>query len=117
MQVFQEEVESVYPCLQTDRLIQNSAELLQMGRMSEDAAASRAGPVGIKDLHLAKLALATATVIEGHGCSEDSATLVASVEGSVLSILKPSWDLKDLQLLILLVRTCVPHLVPKTAVL
>ncbi|KLU92635.1 hypothetical protein MAPG_11580 [Magnaporthiopsis poae ATCC 64411] len=104
IEVFREEVESVYPCLQTERLVRNSAELLQMGRMSEDAVASRAGSIGIKDLHLAKLALATATVIEGNGrIEEDSATtLVASVERSVLSVLKPSWELKDLQLLILL---------------
>lgn len=107
IRVFQEEVESVYPCLQIDRLVQNSAEILQVARMPEyaaqDAATDRDGRVGIKDLHLAKLAIATAIVIEGHGQSEDSAMLVAPVECSVLSILKPKRELRDLQLLILLV--------------
>jgi hypothetical protein len=106
MTVFKEEIESVYPCLDTDELTQNSAELLEFGRMSEAAQQAnnnRLGRVTIKDLHLSKIALATAMVIETHGKSQTSTMLIGPVERSILNILRPSRELRDLQLLILLV--------------
>ncbi|KAL6689779.1 hypothetical protein J3F84DRAFT_353933 [Trichoderma pleuroticola] len=106
IRVFQEEVESVYPCLDTNYLISNAPEVIRLGKLSKDATQSISDKedscVGFKDLQLAKIAIATAMVIEGHGKSDNSTIMVTSVEGSVMSILRPIPGLKDLQLLILL---------------
>ncbi|KAL7905163.1 hypothetical protein GGI35DRAFT_483662 [Trichoderma velutinum] len=106
IRVFQEEVESVYPCLDTNYLISNAPEVIRLGQLSKDATSNTTykenSYVGFKDLQLAKIAIATAIVIEGHGKSDNSTTMVTSVEGSVMGIPRPNPGLKDLQLLILL---------------
>lgn len=109
IRVFQEEVESVYPCLDTNYLISNAPEVIRLGQLSKDSTQNitdrQDSCIGLKDLQLARIAIATAMVIEGHGKSDNSTAMVISVERSVMSILQPSSGLKDLQLLILLVRT------------
>ncbi|KKP00126.1 hypothetical protein THAR02_07778 [Trichoderma harzianum] len=106
IRVFQEEVESVYPCLETNYLISNALEVIRLGQLPKDATQNitdrQDSCIGLRDLHLAKIAIATAMVIEGHGKSDNSTVIVISVERSVMSILQPSSGLKDLQLLILL---------------
>lgn len=106
IRVFQEEVESVYPCLDTTYLISNAPEVIRLGKLSKDAAQGITDKehsfIGFKDLQLARIAIATAMVIEGHGKSDNSTIMVTSVEESIMSILRPSPGLKDLQLLILL---------------
>ncbi|CAK7217145.1 hypothetical protein SEUCBS140593_003105 [Sporothrix eucalyptigena] len=104
--VFQEEVESVYPCLDTEYMVAEAADILTWGRVREDSAHADA-PVEVqhlsfKDFQLAKVAIATAIVIEANGRNENSTLMVDSVERRVSRILKPKCDLKDLQLLVIL---------------
>jgi hypothetical protein len=108
--IYQEEIESVYPCLNTGSLIKYAPAIPELGRMPEDeirkTIETRRLSLTVKDVHLAKLAMATTIVIEGHGKSEKSSKLVEPVERSLLSILEPSRELKDLQLFIALVSCC-----------
>jgi hypothetical protein len=107
--VFQEEVESVYPCIDSGYLAANAPKILEYGRNSETALQSDMAPeprqfdFSYKDFQLAKVALATAIVIEAHGKRENSTQMVESVERSVSRISKPAGDVKDLQILIVLV--------------
>ncbi|CAG9952790.1 unnamed protein product [Clonostachys rosea f. rosea IK726] len=106
--VFQEEVESVYPCIDSGYLAANAPKILEYGRNSETALQSDMAPeprqfdFSYKDFQLAKVALATAIVIEAHGKRENSTQMVESVERSVSRISKPAGDVKDLQILIVL---------------
>ncbi|KAH7021489.1 uncharacterized protein B0I36DRAFT_388179 [Microdochium trichocladiopsis] len=105
--VFQEEVESVYPCVESEELIRKAGDILEFARGADDAGYAAADPssrhhVSTKEVHLATLAVATAIVLEGHGKTTTSSSLVKPVERSVLNILEPSRELKDLQLLSLL---------------
>lgn len=104
--VFQEEVESVYPCTDTDYLAGAASDIVTWGRAPEDADPSTLTPLEtltFKDFQIAKVAIATAIVIEAHGKTENSTMMVDSVERNVSRILKPASDLKDLQLLTILV--------------
>lgn len=107
LSVFQEEVESVYPCIDTDYLVVWAGDLLTWGRFREEIPMTDVDPkseaVTFKDFQLAKVAIATAIVIEAHGKNENSTLMVESVERRVSRIMKPTCDLKDLQLLAILV--------------
>ncbi|RYP09165.1 hypothetical protein DL764_001436 [Monosporascus ibericus] len=109
IEVFQEEVASVYPCLDTDDLAAETSAILSWGRcreaddseVSESVEGSGSG-LSFKDFQLAKVAIATAIVVEEHGKNDNSTRMVESAERSVSRIMKPASDLKDLQLLVIL---------------
>jgi hypothetical protein len=122
IKVFQEEVESVYPCTDTDYLAGAASDIVTWGRAPEDADPSTLTPLEtltFKDFQIAKVAIATAIVIEAHGKTENSTMMVDSVERNVSRILKPASDLKDLQLLTILVShtfcLALSLIVPPTA--
>lgn len=111
LDVFDEEVASVYPCLDTSDLSARAADIINWGIAEEadDAAAAAASSGSSKnelcrqDFQLAKVAIATAIVVEQYGKNEDSTMMVESAEQSVSRILRPASSLKDLQLLLILV--------------
>lgn len=114
LDVFQEEVGSVYPCIDTDDLAAGASDILNWGRQRETDDLESSGNLEssgdglcFKDFQLAKVAIATSIVVEEHGKTEHSTMMVESVERSVSRILKPTSDLKDLQLLVILVRVNV----------
>ncbi|KAK4076553.1 transcriptional regulator family: Fungal Specific TF [Trichoderma aggressivum f. europaeum] len=75
IRVFQEEVESVYPCLDTNYLICNAPEVIRLGKLSKDATRGITDKedscVGFKDLQLARIAIATAMSIYYFHIDED----------------------------------------------
>lgn len=111
--VFQDEVASVYPCLDTEDLAATAPEIISWGRSREfdepDTPDTRnsqnqSSELSFKDFQIAKVVVATALVVEEHGKNDNSTMMVESAERSVTRILKPTSHLKDLQLLTILVR-------------
>lgn len=108
LEVFEEEIESVYPCIDSRALGASAAEILEYGRL-EEGGCEVVGPtrqeqgLGLKDFQIAKLAIAIAIVIEGHGSNEDSQMLVESVMDGVSWVRSADVDLNDIQLLAILV--------------
>ncbi|KXJ86873.1 hypothetical protein Micbo1qcDRAFT_167953 [Microdochium bolleyi] len=106
MNVFQEEIESIYPCIESEYLVDNAAEIIELARLPDNevqqAVQDRDGRVSVKDLQLAQLTIALALIVQGHGTTPTSSKMIASVERSILNILEPSRELKSLQLLSIL---------------
>lgn len=112
--VFQEEIESVYPCVDSQALSASAEQILEYGRLGErgDEVVGPTNQVqdfGLKDFQLAKVAIATAIVIEAHGSNEDNQMMVESVKNDVSWVRNEEVDLKDIQLLAILV-SCLSHL-------
>ena len=108
LEVFEEEIESVYPCIDSQALAASASQILEYGRLEERGceAVGLTGGVqnfGLKDFQIAKAAIATAIVIEGHGSNEDSQMLAESVKDGVSWVRNTEVDLKDIQLLATLV--------------
>jgi hypothetical protein len=100
---FQEEVESVYPFIDIAEYIAQSKEILQAirggGLGFEDE-----GKVSSKDIDIAKVAISTGILLEEPSKLELATAIVDSVQTNVSSILSPQVDLKEVQLLAMLVR-------------
>ena len=106
--VFDDEVSSVYPCLDTQDLVATAAEIISWGRSREvdqleTPGGGDASVNEFKNFQIAKVVIATALVLEEHGKNDYSTRMVESAERSVSRILKPTCHLKDLQLLVILV--------------
>lgn len=101
---FQEEVESVYPFIDIAEYIAQSKEILQAirGGGFEDE-----GKVSSKDIDIAKVAISTGILLEEPSKLELATAIVDSVQTNVSSILSPQVDLKEVQLLAMLV-SCIP---------
>jgi hypothetical protein len=102
---FREEVESVYPFIDIGEYIAQSKEILQaiQGKglpCGDDGSASM---LCSNDIALARVAVAIGILLEDPGGIELSIALVGSVETTVSSILSPQVDLKEIQLLTMLV--------------
>ncbi|KAF4995937.1 hypothetical protein FGRMN_4791 [Fusarium graminum] len=101
---FMEEVESVYPFIDTGDYIALSKEILRIiqrrGHPSEDD--SSMPTLCARDIALARVAVAIGILLEDPGGLELSISLVAPVETTVSSILSPRADLKEIQLLTML---------------
>lgn len=97
---FQEEVESVYPFIDIAEYIAQSKEILQAirGGGFEDE-----GRVSSKDIDIAKVAISTGILLEEPSKLELATAIVDSVQTNVSSILSPQVDLKEVQLLAMLV--------------
>jgi hypothetical protein len=102
---FREEVESVYPFIDIGEYIAQSKEILQAIQSKglpcgDDGSASM---LCSNDIALARVAVAIGILLEDPGGIELSIALVGSVETTVSSILSPQVDLKEIQLLTMLV--------------
>lgn len=99
--VFQEEVESVYPFLNIGEQAARGEQMLRVLR-NEQLACDDVGFTP-KDVEIVKVAMATAIVLETHGKKELSSMIVQSVENNVSVIARPEVDLKEIQLITMLV--------------
>lgn len=105
--VFQEEVESVYPFINIGEQAARAEEILHAIRNSEPGnhriQDTSELSVIAKDVDIVKVAMATAIVLETHGKKELSTMIVQSVENNVSVISRPEVDLKEVQLITMLV--------------
>ena len=107
--VFQEEVESVHPIIDISEYVVRSQEILdaiRSGNAPEYTAPKGETPMrGLsrKDIDIVKVAVATGMVLEEHEKTDLSAAIIDSVEGTVSCMLYPEVDLKEIQLLCILV--------------
>lgn len=99
---FREEVESVYPFIDIGEYIALSKEILQaiQGKELPEGSSSL---LCSNDIALARVAVAIGILLEDPSRIELSISLVSSVETTVSSILSPQVDLKEVQLLTMLV--------------
>jgi hypothetical protein len=103
LEVFQEEVEAVYPVLDTSSLRNRSAEL--MSRFKAEHMEKFDGRMSQKDIHLLKVVLATALVFENHGKNDLSRQLLDSFEDDAARITSPSdVDLQEAQVFAIMVH-------------
>lgn len=103
IEVFQEEVESMYPLLSSAELAANAQSIMKFVRDPSEAAISGA-KVGIRDVQTLKMAISTAIVIEARCKNDLSTKMVDSVEERVCRISGyPLLGLKELQLWTMLV--------------
>lgn len=98
---FQEEVESVYPFIDIGDYIAQSKEILQIIQgasciIDDERLCSQ-------DITLAKVAIATGLILDEPSKIELTTAIVDSVQLNLSSILSPQVDLKEIQLLAMLV--------------
>ncbi|GJN78146.1 hypothetical protein PLIIFM63780_001639 [Purpureocillium lilacinum] len=104
--VFEEEVESVYPFVDTIELASRAEQILRRIR-NPDAADNQAhdrqqAPLSSLDVDMVKLAVATAVAVEAHGKTALSASIAESVEDRLSRISRSQVELKGIQLLTML---------------
>jgi hypothetical protein len=103
--VYQEEIACVHPIVDTDDLIQNASNILDFSKGYNSQSSSVLHSIGPKDVHMMKIAIATAILHETHGKNEVSDGLVESVEQDVGVVsLAREVELKDIQIMGMLVR-------------
>ncbi|EQB48565.1 hypothetical protein CGLO_12193 [Colletotrichum gloeosporioides Cg-14] len=101
LEVFQEEVETVYPFLDTGELVSKAAEIRCFVEDSPDRPATAGPPaVDIKDVILAKVAIATSIVVEAHGKNHASNKLVEPLKHLIYQLsIDAQADLKVIQIM------------------
>ncbi|KAI8268629.1 putative transcriptional regulatory protein [Colletotrichum sp. SAR11_239] len=101
LEVFQEEVETVYPFLDTGELVSKAAEIRSFVEDSPDRPATAGSPaVDIKDVILAKVAIATSIVVEAHGKNHASNKLVEPLKHLIYQLsIDAQADLKVIQIM------------------
>ncbi|CAI0642855.1 unnamed protein product [Colletotrichum noveboracense] len=101
LEVFQEEVETVYPFLDTGELVSKAAEIRCFIEDSPDRPATAGPPaVDIKDVILAKVAIATSIVVEAHGKNHASNKLVEPLKHLIYQLsIDAQADLKVIQIM------------------
>jgi hypothetical protein len=108
LEIYEEEIACVHPIVDGTVLIQRTPHVLEFIKRSPQGRTS-ADQVGLKDVHMVKIAIATAMLHESHGRNEMSDGLIKSVEQEVGVIsLAGSVELKDIQIMGMLVvfHTC-----------
>ncbi|KAF3356367.1 hypothetical protein VdG1_03878 [Verticillium dahliae VDG1] len=98
LDVFQEEVESVYPFIEVARLAAGALQVLTFLRNPEEDMAPSMRRALQKDMRLMKVAIATGIVIEAHGRNDASTLLTDSVEAEISYASRLNVDLKEVQL-------------------
>ena len=101
--VFQEEVESIYPILDIGEQAARADQILHVIRHGASLHNARDSDLSPKDVDIVKVAMATAIVLETHGKTELSTMIVQTVENNVQVIARPEVDLKEIQLISMLV--------------
>lgn len=114
LDVFQEEVESVYPFIEVARLAAGALQVLAFLRNPEEDMAPSMRRALQKDMRLMKVAIATGIVIEAHGRNDASTLLTDSVEAEISYASRLNVDLKEVQLCTMLVSTNVSSLAANT---
>ncbi|KAF6818208.1 fungal specific transcription factor [Colletotrichum plurivorum] len=107
LEVFQEEVETVYPFLDTRELVSKAADIRAF--VEEDGPDRPPGmsspAVDIKDVILAKIAIATSIVVEAHGKNHASNKLVEPLKHLIYQLsIDAEADLKVIQIMTMIVR-------------
>ncbi|KAH6658442.1 hypothetical protein BKA67DRAFT_214333 [Truncatella angustata] len=96
LDIFQGEIEPMYPLLDTANLRSRAAEMIK--QFQEEYYLKFDGRLSQKDIHLLKIVLATALVFENQQKTELSSQLIASFEDDALRITSPSdVDLQEVQ--------------------
>ncbi|KAK7439459.1 fungal specific transcription factor [Colletotrichum acutatum] len=108
LEVFEEEVEIVYPFIDTREMISKAADIRAYVEANTDfvvpGATSSAG-VDIKDVILAKVAIAISMVVEAHGKNQSSSKLVEPVKHLIYQLtLDAEADLKVIQIMAMIVN-------------
>lgn len=105
LDLFQDEVESVYPFINSKELAADSDNmLLQVKLFHAGQPLTSSAKASKEDIQLLVLVLATAVVIQTHGKNDMSTRMVNAIESDILSISREApIHLKDLQLVTLLV--------------
>ncbi|TEA14140.1 putative transcriptional regulatory protein [Colletotrichum sidae] len=101
LEVFEEEVETVYPFLDTRELVLRAAEIRAFVEDAPDRVpAADARAVDLKDVILAKLAIAISIVIESHGKNHLSNNLVEPIKHLIYQLsIDAEADLKVIQIM------------------
>lgn len=94
--VFEEEVESVYPYVDTMALAARAEHILLAIRGPADAAL--ADGLSVFDVDMARLAVANAVAVEEHGWTALSAAIADSVDARLTQMRKGPVDLREIQL-------------------
>lgn len=110
LETYQEEVVSVHPFMDVKELVASAPHILHYVRITQQPRAAIPGvdaigpKIGKKDVHILKLAIATAVIHESHGRNHLATKLVESVEPDVCRISNDTEvQLKDLQIMTMLV--------------
>ncbi|KZL79444.1 fungal specific transcription factor [Colletotrichum incanum] len=103
LEVFEEEVEIVYPFIDTRELIANAIPVRAYVEDNSDSTASASvssADVNIKDVILAKIAIAISMVVESHGKNHTSNRLVEPVRQIIYQLsIDAEVDLKVIQIM------------------
>ncbi|KXH48786.1 fungal specific transcription factor [Colletotrichum salicis] len=103
LEVFEEEVEIVYPFIDTREMISKAADIRAYVEANTDYTVPGAIPgvsVDIKDVILAKVAIAISMVVEAHGKNHSSSKLVEPVKHLIYQLtLDAEADLKVIQIM------------------
>lgn len=114
LEVFHEEVDSVYPFVSSTAMAAATQDIINFvrgmtGTSGQQQPGITPGGVGLKDVWILKMALASAIVIEAHGKNELSQALLDSVEPELCRISHGhNVDLKKLQATTLMVCIAPP---------
>lgn len=101
--IYRDEIASVHPIIETNDLALKIPQILDSMRTARHLSAC-SKPISEKDVHMLRIAIATAVLCESHGGNEISDKLVASVKHNVAHISNDAeLELKDIQIMGMLV--------------
>lgn len=104
LDVFGDEIEPVYPLLDTSSLRSRAPDMIR--QFDDEYNLTFDGRLSQKDIHLLKIVLATALVVDNQGKTELSSQLIASFEDDALRITSPSdVDLQEAQIFAIMVHS------------
>lgn len=102
LDIFRDEIEPVYPLIDTSDLRSRAPDMIK--QFEEECTLKFDGRLSQKNIHLLKIVLATALVIENQGKTELSSYLISSFEDDALRITSPSdVDLQEAQIFAIMV--------------
>jgi hypothetical protein len=105
--IYQEEVACVHPIIETKDLIANAPAIMDLVRNPHQATGVQKQTLEKKDIHILRLAIATAITHEIHGKNPLSDRLLFEVEQDVGRISSETEvELKDIQIMGMMVRFC-----------
>ncbi|KAK1994612.1 fungal-specific transcription factor domain-containing protein [Colletotrichum falcatum] len=103
LDVYQEEIESVYPFTDIKDVLANLARILDYARDPLRPSAEDGPAIELKDVQIAKVAIATSIVMDAQGQNAISTKLIDAVEPVVCRVSGDAFiDLKELQIMTML---------------
>lgn len=104
LEVFQEEVEVVYPFIDTGELISKASDIRTYVTAGDTISSVSSGIVGTKDVILAKIAIAISMVVEAHGKNHASNKLVEPIKHIIYQLsIDAEADLQVIQIMAMIV--------------